>query len=162
MTPEEYVKKLIQLSLNKLELLGQVLEETRRQSTVITEDSIEALQKSIDAKQELIDRIDKSDEAFSVYFERLKSIKKVNSLDQLNVHDIDGLSELRQIIEKIVNTLREIENVEQYNNKQAHNVLDKLATEIKKINNGKVATSAYRASKYNAVAATTTYFDTKK
>lgn len=162
MTPEEYVKKLIQLSLNKLELLGQVLEETKGQSTVITEDSIEALQKSIDAKQELIGRINKSDEAFSVYFERLKSIKKVNTLDQLNVHDIDGLSELRQIIEKIVNTLREIENVEQSNNKQAHNVLDKLATEIKKINNGKVATNAYRVSKYNTVAATTTYFDTKK
>ena len=162
MTAEEYVIKLTQLSVNKLDLLKEILFITKSQSAVISEDSIEALQKNIDAKQLTINQIDIINEDFNSYVGRLKAILGIQSFNQVKSTDIKGLEELHQVMEMINNTVDEIQNFDKQNNKNANEVLNKLGSEIRKIAQGKIASNAYKGSQYNTIAATTSYFDTKK
>lgn len=159
MTVDEYVQRLTEASNKKNILVQDILSLTKRQTEVITEDSIPMLNSFIDEKQVKIDAINKLDEEFSVYFQRLKQTLKISSLDELKDHNIKGIKELQLTIGHIMSLIKEIGILEKQNSLKANQVLNHLGNEIKKINQGKKAATGYYPTQGGG---TPSYFMDKK
>lgn len=142
-SPEKYIGRLTELSSKKYKLLQEILALTRAQSQTITEEGVESLGRLIGDKQVKIDEINKLDEDFNVYFQRLKRELKVSSLEEMNVPGVAGTKELQESIRQIMSLIGEICTIEKENNDRAKELLNSLGTEIKKINQGKKVSSTY-------------------
>lgn len=160
MTPEQYIQKLTDLSLKKSDSMKKILILTKKQAEVITEDSIEELQNLIDMKQKLIDDINELDDAFEVYFSRLKSILGIESMEEVRISDYGEVVQLHQAIKTIFETIKEIQNVENENNMKARDVLESLGGQIRQIKQGKIANNGYNIG--GKLPQQSYYFDTKK
>lgn len=134
---DEYIERLIETSKKKYKLVQDILVITKSQTPVITEDSIPTLNSIINEKQTKIDAIDKLDEEFNFYFQRLKQTFKISSMDELKGRDIKGVKELQETIGNIMSVIKEISNIEKNNNMEAKRVIEDLGNEIKKVNQGK-------------------------
>ncbi len=159
MTSEEYISRLRENLTKKHRLLEEILELTRRQADSIIEDSIDNLGKLIDDKQIRIDAINKLDEDFNVYFQRLKRELKVNSLDELGKAGIKGAPELKAATAGILKLVGEISSMEKSNSDNARKLLKNLGDEVRKINQGKKVSSVYTPPPANIPSY---YFDKKK
>lgn len=160
MTPEQYIQKLTDLSLKKSDSLKKILILTKKQAEVITEDSIEELQNLIDMKQKLIDDINELDDAFEVFFSRLKSILGIESMEEVRISDYGEVVQLQQAIKTIFETIKEIQNVENENNMKARDVLESLGGQIRQVKQGKIANNGYNIG--GKLPQQSYYFDTKK
>lgn len=160
MTPEQYIQKLTDLSLKKSDSMKKILILTKNQSEVITEDSIEELQNLIDVKQKLIDDINELDDAFEVYFSRLKSILGIESMEEVRISDYGEIVQLQQTIKTIFETIKEIQKVENQNNMKARDVLESLGGQIRQVKQGKIANNGYNIG--GKLPQQSYYFDTKK
>lgn len=145
MTPEQYVQKLIEISEKKLDSIREILNLTREQATVITEDSADEIQRLIGLKQIQIDLIDELDSAFEVYYSRLKSVLGVESIEEIRLRQIQGAAELKQIVATILNTTKEIQKLEIENKNKVQAIVDKLASDIRRVRQSKVANNGYNA-----------------
>ncbi len=157
-TPEKYIERLIDVLKKKHVLLRSILSLTQAQSSQISEDSIEKLQKLIDEKQRVIEDINKLDDEFNVYFARLKTTLKISSLDELNAAGLEGAKLLKEITAGILKIITEISEMEKTNNEKSKELLGALGSEVKKINQGKRANNAYALKPMN----TSSYFIDKK
>ncbi len=160
MTPEQYIQKLTQLSVKKSENMREILNITKKQSEVIAEDSINELQTFIDLKQKLIDEINELDDAFEVYYSRLKSILGIDSMEELSISKYREAVQLQQIIKTIFATTEEIQASENENNLKARDVLDSLGGQIRQVKQGKIANNGYNIG--GKLPQQSYYFDTKK
>lgn len=143
MTEEQYIQKLIELSEKKLVGLEEILNLTMKQSTVINEDSAEELQRIIDLKQQQMDSIDELDDAFNVYFSRLKSLLGVQSIEEVKMTQLKGAVELKSIITTIFETIKRIQLLENENNKKVREVVAKLTDDIRRVNQSKMVNNGY-------------------
>ena len=144
--PEQYIQKLIDVSDKKLNIIREILNLTRMQSAIISENSADKLNKLIDLKQQQIDLIGELDEAFEVYYGRLKSVLGVQSIEEINMVQFNGAAELKQIIADITNATRQIQVLEIENKNQVQAVLDNLASEIRKVKRHKMANNGYNVA----------------
>lgn len=142
-SPEKYVERLIEISNRKYKLLQDMLALTGEQANAINESSIEGLEKLVDSKQAKINEIDKIDEEFNVYFQRLKQQLKIKSLDELSEPAIKGARELQGTVKRLVALMNEIFALEKQNNQKAKGLLDSLANEVKKLSQTKKVNLAY-------------------
>ncbi len=160
MTPEQYIQKLTELSLKKSENMKEILNITKKQSEVITEDSINELQNLIDLKQKLIDEINELDDAFEVYYSRLKSVLGIESMEEVSILKYREAMQLQQTIRRIFATTKEIQVAENENNMKARSVLDSLGGQIRQVKQGKIANNGYNIG--GKLPQQSFYFDTKK
>lgn len=144
MAQDKYIDRLLEISTKKYKLLQDMLALTRAQARSINEDGVEDLQKLIDEKQARIDEINKLDEEFGVYFQRMKQQMKVKSLDELDMTGTTGAKELQLCIGEIMNTMEEISRLEKENGDNAKKLLDSFSEEIRKLNQGKKMNTAYK------------------
>lgn len=159
MTPEQYIQKLIEISDKKLNIVNEILNLTKMQSAVINEDGADKLNKLISQKQQQIDLIAELDEAFEVYYSRMKSILGVQSLEEINMSQLNGAVKLKQIVKDISSTAEQIQQLEIDNKNKVQEVLDKLASEIRRVKQHKMVNNGYNtASKFQCPS----YFIDKK
>ncbi len=159
MTADQYVQKLLELSQKKLEGLRHILRYTEEQSDVITEDKIEELEKIIDLKQQEMNSIDELDEAFEVYYTRLKSMLGVQSIEEIKMSELAGAAELRQIVTSIYEMTKQIQNLEIRNNKKLRESLNQLSAEIRQVKQGQMINNGYNMG---GKMPQQSYFDQKK
>jgi hypothetical protein len=145
MTPEQYIQKLIEISEKKLDGLREILNLTTQQSVVINEDNADEIERLISLKQLQIDLIDELDKSFEVYYSRLKSILGVQSIEEISVIQLEGASELKQIVTTIFNTTKQIQGLEIENKNKVQEIVTKLGNDIKRIRQSKVANNGYNA-----------------
>ncbi len=160
MTADEYIQKLFELSTKKLDSLKEILKLTEKQSTVITEDNAEELHSIIDQKQKRMDIIDELDQAFEVYFARLKSVLGVKSLEEIRATQLNGSSELKQVVTAIYDVTKQIQSLEESNNKKVKESMDKLSSEIRQVKRGKMVNNGYNIAA--KLPQQSYYFDKKK
>ncbi|MCX8130719.1 MAG: flagellar protein FlgN [Clostridia bacterium] len=146
MSPEQYVQRLTEISHKKHKYMQDMYMLTVEQSKTINEDGLEQLDKIIAARQTLIEQVDKLDEEFSVYFQRLKQVLGVKSLDEIKSPGIPGVKELQQSIKAVMGLIKDITELDKQNNNKAKKLLDELGNEIRKINQGKRVNMAYNPS----------------
>lgn len=144
MTAEQYIQKLFALSDKKLDGLREILKLTKKHSTVINEDNVEELREIINLKQRQMDTIDELDNAFEVYYSRLKSLLGVQSLEEVKMTDLDGAAELKQIVTTIYEITKQIQRLENENGKKVRDILNKLDHDIKYVNQSKIVNNGYQ------------------
>lgn len=154
-----HIDRMLEISRKKYILLQDMLALTKNQAGAINEDGLEDLQKLIDEKQKCIEKIDRLDEEFNVYFRRFKSVMGVSRLSELDASGVKGARELQDVTGEILNLIREIGELEKLNNIKAENLFNHFGNEIKKINLGKKMNSVYVPKQQNPPAI---YFDKKK
>ncbi|EMS70390.1 flagellar protein FlgN [Ruminiclostridium cellobioparum] len=160
MNADQYIQKLLELSDKKLNGLRKILKLTEEQSNVITEDNTEELQRIIELKQQQMDMIDELDQAFEVYYSRLKSLMGVQSLEELKMSELNGASELKQIVTSVYDIIKQIQKLEDLNNKKARDILDKLSSEIRQIKQAQKVNNGYNMG--GNLPQQSYYFDKKK
>lgn len=150
---ENYIERLIEISVEKQKKLEDILTLTRAQAKAIEEEGIESLGKLLDDKQKIIDEINKNDEEFYAYYEKIKEKYGVKSLENLETLNTKNTRGLQEVISSIKKTLQEISRLEKENNKKVKETLEDLSSKIRKINQGKKASNVYsRDSETNAVS----------
>lgn len=160
MDADQYTQKLLDLSMEKLDRLRKILQLTEEQSIVITEDKADDLHKIINLKQQHMDAIDELDQAFEVYYSRLKSLLRVHSIEEIRMTDLTSADELKQIIASIYEITKKIQNLENSNNNKIREVLNKISTEIRYIKQGKMVNNGYNIG--GKLPQQSYYFDKKK
>lgn len=145
MLPEEYIKKMTELSLRKFALLKEMLVLTKGQANAISHQDIDSLQRLTGDKQGRIDSINKLDDEFQACFLKLKQVLKVDKLREIKDGKIAGAKELQSAIGQVMSLVKEISDIEKRNNADVKKMMDATALEIKKINQGKVANNAYKS-----------------
>ncbi len=143
MASDIYIEKLQEISGKKYELMCELNRLTREQSLVITEEGLDELDKLIEKKQAVIDKMMALDEEFDVCFQSFKKELGVNSLDELKASEVKGIGELQKTISRIMVVIKETIALERENSAKAKKLLETFGNEIKKLNQGKKASSAY-------------------
>lgn len=143
MTSDMYIERLREISDKKYKLMSELLVLTREQSFTINEEGLDELDKLIAQKQTIIDEMSALDEEFDICFRELKSMLNINSLDELQGSGIKGIKELQETISKIMEVVKETIDLEKENRDKVKSLLDAFGNEIKKLNQGKRASSAY-------------------
>lgn len=160
MNADQYIQKLLELSEKKLNGLRQILKLTEEQSNVITEDNADELQRIIDLKQQQMDIIDEFDQAFEVYYSRLRSVLGVQSLEEIRMSELNGAAELKQIVTTIYDITKQIQSLEGMNNKKVKDILNRLSSEIRQVKQGQVVNNGYNIG--SKLPQQSYYFDKKK
>jgi hypothetical protein len=142
-THEGYIGGLYKVSLEKCNLLKDILKLTEEQAEFIEEEEIESLEKLVAIKQAKIDEINKLDEEIEAYFLRLRETLNVKKLDELKGLNLPGARELQEAVAQIICLVEKISRLEKQNNEKAKNLLRKLRDSIKNINQSKKVNSAY-------------------
>ncbi len=160
MNADQYIQKLFELSEKKLDGLRMILKLTQEQSNIITEENTEELQRIIDQKQQEMDAIDELDQAFEVYYSRLKSLLGIQSLEEIRISDLTGSAELKQIITSIYDITKKIQNLEAINNRMVRDILNRLSGEIRQVKQNQMVNNGYNIG--NKLPQQSFYFDKKK
>jgi len=155
---EKYMERLAGLLDKKQGLLQEILDLTGRQTGAVEGEDLEKLQKLIEDKQARIDAIDRLDEEFNVYFQRMKSALKVKSLAGLDASGTPGAARLKEATAGILKLISAISDIEKVNNEKSKKLLDSMGSEIKKLNQGRRVNSAYAPAPFKPPS----YFIDKK
>lgn len=155
---EKYMDRLTEILHKKQGLLQEILDLTRSQTMAVDEEDLEKLQKLIEGKQARIDAIDRLDEEFNVYFQRLKSTLKINSLSELDTAGSPKTIQLKEATAGILKLIISIGDVEKVNSEKSQKLLKDMGNDIKKLNQGKKVNSAYTPSPFKLPS----YFIDKK
>jgi len=159
MEPEAYIERLKEISVKKLNLIEEILNLTKAQSQSIAAEDLNGLEDLISDKQKLIDEISKLDEEFSDFFLELKRRLNVESLDELKGINIPGTDRLQEIVGRIMETLKEVCEIEKRNEAEVRKLMNAIEDEIRKINQAKKANKAYMPK---PVSSTSYFIDKKK
>jgi flagellar biosynthesis/type III secretory pathway chaperone len=146
MSVEACVKTLQEILDKKFKLMNGLLKLTEEQAGIISEDSLDQLGRIIAQKQKIIEAVDKLDEEFNVYFDRLKEKLNVDSLEQVKVSDIKGADRLKESVSRILEVVRAASDIDRKNSEKANKLINGLSSSIQKIAGGKKAASAYKPS----------------
>jgi len=163
MTPGKYIESINELLLKKKALLLEILAFTQSQCETITEAGMDNLNHLIDGKQLKIDEINKLDDEFGAYCQKLKSALGIAHLDQLDTEVLEagaakGAKLLKAQTAEILDVVRSISEIEKENARKSKKLLEQFGNEIKRINQGKKANNAYKTGYSNAPS----YFLDKK
>ena len=155
----EIVQSMIALSEKKKLLMEQIYNISIKQRDYIDKADASSLQKTIDDKQKRINDINKLDKEFQSSFTKIKEFYGVDSIEKINSREIPNITDLKKIISAIMELTKTIYETEKENNQRINGYMDRLKTDIKKINVGKNAMSAYKSTKPTSQSV---YFDKKK
>jgi|GEM_PF-726330 len=139
-----YFNTMAEMLRAKKQLLTEMLTLTKAQTSVIKEGSLDELQKLVDEKQKLIDRIDGIDAKFSDCLQKLKDSVGVNKLDEIDVSRYPEAKQLKEATSEVLDVVREISSIEEINSKKSKELLKQLGSKIQNINRGKKISNAYK------------------
>ena len=154
------IDKMTGLLGKKKQMLHEMLELTKAQTEVIAAESLDKLQKLVEDKQSVIDRIDELDDEFTGHMEKLKSAVGINKLEDIDVSRFPEAKRLKQAVSEVLDLVREISGIEKINSVKSKKLLEQLGSQIQKINQGKKINNAY--NRQNAAGATSFFLDKKK
>lgn len=150
---EKHFEKLVEVSREKQIKLEELLFLTNAQSKAIEEEGIENIEKLLNDKQKKIEEINKNDEEFYVYYEKIKEMYSIKNIKNLEASNIKGVRELQEVIGNIKKTIQQISELEKENNEKVKKILKDLGEKIRKINQGKKASNVYSSdSETNSVS----------
>lgn len=140
---KELIMNLIKLLDTKKVFFEQILDITNRQKIDIESNEAENLPELVDEKQQVIDKIDQIDNAFSVQLDLLKKTLNVDSLEKIDTVKYPELKTLKQKVEAIMEMARNVMTLEKENSIKAEEIFEKIKGELKNLKRGKVSLHAY-------------------
>jgi hypothetical protein len=159
MKAEEYIQRLTDISSKKVTLLDEILLFTKSQNEVIKGQRFDEMDQLLKERQKRMDAVDKLDEQFVVYSERLKEILSLSSLEELPKHDLPGTAELKRVVDSISQILRKTKEIDDENTALVKDEMKVTQGQIKNANEHKRLTGAYYP---NPNSGQSVFFDQKK
>jgi hypothetical protein len=139
-------------------LLNDMLYLTESQTSAIQSEDLDLLRKLVDKKQQKIEDINKLDNEFEIYFERLKAVSNVAKLEDMNISEFPGAKGLKEATARILAAAGRISETEKLNNQKSAELKKKLGEQISRIKQSKKVNNAYNPVSHN----TPSYFLDKK
>jgi DNA-dependent RNA polymerase auxiliary subunit epsilon len=155
----KYFDRMTEILKKKGLLLKDMLYLSELQTSAIQSEELDTLRKLVDKKQLKIEAIDKLDDEFDIYFERLKAVTNVKKLDELNVSEFPGAKALKDATAEILAIAEKIRETENVNSQKCAELKKKLGEQISKAKQSKKLDDAYN-QKFNNTPSY--YFDKKK
>ncbi|NLX64995.1 MAG: flagellar protein FlgN [Clostridiaceae bacterium] len=159
MKAEEYIQRLTDISSQKLALLDEILLFTKSQNEVIKEKRFDEMNQLLEERQKRMDAVDKLDEQFVVYSERLKEALSLKSLEELSPYNLSGTAELKKVVENISQCLIKIKEMDDENIALVEAELNTVRGQIKAANEYKRISGAYYPDQNSGRSV---FFDKKK
>ncbi len=140
---KELIHNLIKLLDTKKVYFDQILDITNNQKVDIETNEADNLLELVNEKQQVIDKVDQIDNAFSVQLELLKKNLNVDSLEKVDFVKYPELKILKQKVKNIMETTGNVMILEKENSTKAEEIFEKIKSELKNIKRGKVSLKAY-------------------
>ncbi len=160
MDTSSYLHRLVEVSQKKYQLLEAMLQTYLLQDEALSAGNTENQDELIENRQALMDAIDKLDEQFHVYNERLKSTLGIQSLDALSDMKISGKDELKSIVGRITRMLEVLSDKHRKTEMALALNLRVAADQVQHLNKSKMVSKAYQPG--STMPSPSVYFDKKK
>lgn len=160
MEAQTYIGRLIEVSNRKYKALEAMLQTYLEQEEALDAGETDTQEALIAKRQAQMDAIDKLDEEFHVYTERLKTTLGIQALDELSRFNFAGRTELKDIVLRITGLLQEL--AERHGRTETHlqTLMGETGAQIKQMGKSKVVSRAYQPG--YAMPPPSVYFDKKK
>ena len=142
------VKKMIELSLKKKDILIQILKLTTTQADTIENDNIYNLSKILIQKEKLMEEIDILDRDFLSLYNDIKSEEGIDNLEKINIEKYANIKSLKEIVTEINTILNDISMIDRNNTIKMKSNVDKVKSDLKQV---KEVKRAYKGYNYEAV-----------
>ncbi|WP_353092990.1 flagellar export chaperone FlgN [Tissierella praeacuta] len=142
------VKKMIELSLKKKDILIEILELTKTQASAIENDNMDKLSTILSEKEKLMEKIDILDRDFLSLYNAVKSEEGIDSLEKINIEKYANIKNLKEIVVEINTILNNISTLDRNNTIKMKSNVDKIKSDLKQV---KEAKRAYKGYHYEAV-----------
>ncbi len=155
------VARLVEVSTRKYKLLEQMLQTYLEQNEALSsEEGALEQEMFLEKRQQLMDAVDKLDEQFHVYAERLKTTLGITSLEELAGFQIPGREELKTLVGRITTLLEELSDRHHKTSLRMQDMQQATSLQIKQLQKSRQVNQAYQPG--NPAAPTSVYFDKKK
>jgi len=155
----KYFDRMTEILKKKKLLLKDMLYLSELQTSAIQSEDLDTLRQLVDKKQRKIEAIDKLDDEFEIYYERLKATANVKRLDELNVSEFPGAKALKDATSEVLEMAGKIRETEQINNQKCAELKKKLGEQINKARKSRKINDAYNQTINDTQSY---YFDKKK
>lgn len=156
-----YVQRLVEISQNKYARLERVLQTYLEQKELLeTEDGTLQLDACLNRRQQLMEEIDKLDEQFVVYGERLKNTLGISSYEELSRFDLPGRATLKDSTERIISLLQTLSDYHHKLTDTLSGSMQALTGQMKQLQKSKQVHRAYQPANGNDNPSV--YFDKRK
>ena len=160
METQNYLVRLIEVSNKKYKLLEDMLQTYLLQTESLGDNNHESLEEQVQNRQTIMDEVDKLDEQFHVYTERLKTTLGIQSLDELSRFSIPGRSELKDIVGRISHMLESLSGLHSKTEKRMQEILLSTRSQIRQVTVSKQMNRAYQP--VSTMPPPSVFFDKKK
>ncbi len=160
METQNYLVRLIEVSNKKYKLLVDMLQLYLQQEESLTESELDTQEAIIAKRQILMDEVDKLDEQFHVYTERLKTTLGIRSLEELSQFNLPGRAELKEIVGRITVMLDDLSDRHQKTEIRMKDIMNVTGNQIKQVTQSKIMNRAYQPG--SSMPSPSVYFDKKK
>lgn len=159
MQEQQLLNQMIALSRKKLEMLQDLQRLSEKQNKAFQEKALDDIENLLNRKDEIIEYIQKLDNAFLSVSENIKEQLGIQSLEELSETGLDGRVELKELIREITSTVEEVIQLEKDSYSSASDMKEELGDKIKGVNTGKKITTAYTIK---PTSSPSYFFDKKK
>ena len=160
METQSYLVRLIEVSNKKYNLLEDILQTYLLQTESLSENNYTSLDELIQRRQAIIEEVDKLDDQFHVYTERLKTTLGIQSLDELTRFSIPGRAELKEVVGRISRMLEELSDRHGKTETRMQEILLTTRNQIRQVTVSKQMNRAYQPT--NTMPPPSVFFDKKK
>ena len=143
----DIINKLVELSKEKINKLDKILEYTRDQKDlVLKEETMEALEKNLEAKNKIMEEIDLIDLKYIEYFNELKEREDIEKLDELDTSKFNNLKDLKELTLSITGKLEDINRLDRENLEIFKGQFEAVKSNLKNVKNVQTAYKGYNYS----------------
>ena|GEM_PF-7032853 len=154
---ENKVNILINLLKDKLQLIDQYFELTQQQTKMINKEKVDKLNKLMDKKSLIFQKIEELDEKIDNNLNFIKNISSVNQIGELNIPK-NLFLEYQNLKEELENKIIKTHQLERDNKSLMENKFAEVKAELRRVRTGKKT----RAKYYQGATQTSGYFVDKK
>jgi len=139
----EFINELVEISTRKKTFLEKIALATKIQFEAIEKNDLNELDKLIDEKQKYIDEINILDNDFELIFEKIKDISGLSKLGDVLKSNDDLFIGLKTKIADILKVIEEIKNIENINSKKLSEQKNEIGKKMRELSKGKLAQKSY-------------------
>lgn len=163
MTAADYVSRMTAINRKKIEMIQLLRDAYRQERLSLVDKNMEAFGNVLEDKQRIMTDVNKLDEQFHVYSERLKTEMAISSLEQLTGFYIPGLPDLKGSTSELIGLLQEIEFMHAEDTRLLQGELARTEQLIGQVRKGKSQARQFgRAYFQRPIQTLSVYFDKKK
>lgn len=140
---KEIINNLIKLLDTKKVYFDQILDITNKQKIDIETNDADHLPELVNEKQQVIDKVNQIDNAFSIQFDLLKKTLNVDNLEKIDFVKYPELKGLKQRIEDIMGMAGNVMALEKENSAKAEEIFENIKGQLKNLKRGKISLRAY-------------------